>query len=109
MGIFDNILDSGNSNTSTEILNKFFDQDQIETKTELTDAQIKVLVKQYWFSLRKEQPKLSASEMLKKTMNYYMILKVSLKRKSRDEVIKGLGQLKEIEQQESLLSQMNKK
>lgn len=95
--MFENLL-TDEDNTSIDVLMKLLDQLDIESKTELEMPQIKLLTKAKWFALRSlpDNKNKTAEELLLETLEYYMTLKVSYKRKRSGEIIKGLSEMKDI-------------
>lgn len=95
--MFEDIL-TDNESTSIDVLIKLLEKQDIETKTELEMAQIKLLTKAKWFALLsdKENKDKTAEELILKTLEYYMEIKTSYQRKRSSEIIKGLSEMKEI-------------
>lgn len=95
--MFENLL-TDEDNTSIDVLMKLLDQLDIESKTELEMPQIKILTKSKWFALRamEEHKNKTGEELVLMTLEYYMTLKVSYKRKRSGEIIKGLSEMKDV-------------
>lgn len=84
------------------VLNKFFDPDSPETKTQIDSmSKIRVLCEQKWFSLMFDTTSdLTIYEKREAVFHYYLVLLYSYQRKSREEVkdsVKGLIRMEEDE------------
>lgn len=85
-----------------DVLKSLLEKDNIELKTQLSMSKIKVLTQLKWFSVIENSENVSLDTQLSEVIEYYLALLVSLKRKSREETIKGLSEMREALLQEDL-------
>lgn len=90
-------LNSGDNTDAIEILQNLLDENKPISKTELSDAQIELFTKLKWFiEINKTDNKgQDPFETLEKVIEYYMKLKISRKRQSREEIIRALSKMNE--------------
>lgn len=95
--MFDNLFGGQDSSSPIDVLNSLISPDNVAMKTDLNMTQIKILVRLKWFSERRKPENKNKDPMetfTEKVIPYYLELMVSLKRKSREEIIKGISELK---------------
>lgn len=113
MSIFEGALPGmGNQGNPIDVLNTLLDKEDIEVKTDLNISQIKVLTQLKWYELLNTPGNLDKEpmEMLNEVVLYYLALMVSLKRKSRQEIIDGISEMKEsLLNNEMLFNQLQRK
>ena len=94
MGVFDSLLNPDQQKSPVDVLNSLINPENIAMKTDLNISQIRVLTRAHYVMHRLKNPKEDPMESLEVTLDYYKQLMVSLKRKSREEVIKGLSDMR---------------
>lgn len=93
--MFENFLAQEDS-SAIDVLIKLLDKDNPETKTDLEMSQIKLATKNKWFELRSLEinKNKTAQQLMQEVIEYYMILKMSYKRRREGAIIKGLSEMK---------------
>lgn len=99
--MFEDLMGDDTSNP-VDVLKSLLEKDNIELKTQLSMSKIKVLTQLKWFSVIENSENVSLDTQLSEVIEYYLALLVSLKRKSREETIKGLSEMREALLQEDL-------
>lgn len=104
--MFEGLMTGNNDSNPVKVLEKLLDPNNVEMITDLNITQIQVLCQLKWFiSANRLENKGKDLELLDEILTYYLTLMVSVGRKSREEIIKGISEMKEaLFQQESLLN-----
>lgn len=104
--MFEGLMSGGNDSNPVKVLEKLLDPDNVEMITDLNITQIQVLCQLKWFiSANRPENKGKDLELLDEILTYYLTLMVSVGRKSREEIIKGISEMKEaLMSQENLIS-----
>lgn len=103
--MFDNMLGLEQQPSAVDALIKLMESELSERITELEMSQIKILTINKWYFLLKMYPEKKAVEILDETLKYYQELKVSYKRKGRNDIIKGVTEMRDSMIQEKLINQ----
>lgn len=93
--MFDNLLNEGEEKpTGVDVLLKLIENEDSTRISDLEMQQIKIAVIDYWFYQIIELKK-SALEAKHNCINFYMKIKASYKRKGREEIVKGVSEMKD--------------
>lgn len=93
--MFDNLMQEDLKQTGVDALLKLIDHKDVDRITDYEMAQIRVLTIAKWHYYLQTYPEKKAIEILNMTLDYYKELKVSYKRKGRQEIVKGVSEMKE--------------
>lgn len=88
----DDFIPMGDDETPYSVIGKLFDTSNINKITDLNDVQIAEMTKLYFFTLIFED-ELQATQVIRKTIEYYNELNISRNREGRKEIrdiMKGL-------------------
>ena len=109
--MFESLLQGNQQKSAVDVLDTLLDPKNITMKTDLNMTQIKILCQLKWYSLLKDPSykDKSPTELLDLVMTYFLELMVSLKRKSREESIKGIAEMKDKLLDQQLLLAMPKR
>lgn len=92
-------LNSNESDNAMDVLKDLLKPQNIEMKSDLNDGQIEIITKFNSFAQVSKR-----FDALLPTLNKYMMMKCSLNRQSRGEIVKGISEIKQaILEQENIL------
>ncbi len=90
-------LNLGGSPSTVDILKRLLNSKDIELKTHVEIEQIQVLTQLKWFELCDTFPDRDPFNNMAAALNYYLQLMTSLDRKSREEIISAISEMKKPE------------